>query len=159
MRDTVLPVALLAIALGLALSYASEKVARNACLTALGIAVLVTLVPFGTVPETFAFTMICLGVIALAATVHIPVVQRPWVYLVLAAYAGLWAGAVTHVSGNTEGLLALALVLLFIPGRLIVARGWGIGIKVVCSWLIAIAALEIGLLFVPTPGYVPDHME
>lgn len=159
MRDTLLPVALLAAALGLALSYAGEKVARHACLAALGITVLVTLLPFGTVPETFAFTMICLGVIALAASVHIPAAQRSWLYFVLAAYAGLSAGMVTHVSDDTEGLLALALVLLFIPGRLIVARGLGIGIKVVCSWLIAIAALEIGLLFVPTPGYVPDHME
>jgi hypothetical protein len=42
---------------------------------------------------------------------------------------------------------------------MIVARKWGIGIKVACSWLIAIAALEIGLNLVPTPGYKPDHMD
>jgi hypothetical protein len=158
-RDTVLPVALLAASLGLALSFADEKHARNACLAALGLAVLVTIIPFGTVPEIFAFVAICVSVLALAASVHLPLLQTPQVLFGLACNAGLWAGMVTHVSGNSEGLMALALVLLFIPGRLIVARGWGIGIKVVCSWLIAIAALEIALLFVPTPGYAPDHME
>lgn len=159
MRDTVLPVALLAAALGLALSFTGEKPARNAALSAMVLAVFVTVIPFGVVPETFAFTMICVSVIALSASVHLPLLQTPRILLGLACNAGIWAGTVTHVSGNSEGLMALALVPLFIPGRLIVLRGWGIGIKVVCSWLIAIAALEIGLLFVPTPGYAPDHME
>lgn len=151
--------ALLAAALGFALSFTGEKPARNAGLAALGLAVIFTVMPFGAVPETFAFTMICVSVIALSATVHLPFLQTPRILFGLACNAGIWAGAVTHVSGNSAGLMALALVLLFIPGRLIVARGWGIGIKVVCSWLIAIAALEIGLLFVPTPGYAPDHMD
>ena len=123
------------------------------------VAVLVTVVPFGSLPETFAFVAICASVLVLAASVHLPPLQTPPVLFALACNAGLWAGMVTHVSDNSEGLMALVLVLLFIPGRLIVARGWGIGIKVVCSWLLAIAALEIALLFVPTPGYAPDHMD
>lgn len=159
MRDTVLPVALLAAALGLALSYTGEKAAKNAGLAALAIAVPVAVFPYGVMPETLVFILISLSVIALAATLHLPRLQTPKVLFGLACNAGLWAGLATHISGATEGLMSLALVLLFIPGRLIVARGWGIGIKVVCSWLLAIAALEIALLFVPTPGYAPDHMD
>lgn len=159
MRDTVLPVALLAASLGLALSFTDEKPARNAGVAALLLAILVAVIPFGFVPETFAFSMICVSVIALAGSVHLARMQTPTLLFMLACNAGVWAGTVTHVSGNSEGLMALALVLLFIPGQMLVRRGWGVGIKVVCSWLIAIAALEIGLLFVPTPGYAPDHME
>ena len=42
---------------------------------------------------------------------------------------------------------------------MIVSRGWGIAVKVVASWLAAVAILATMLSLVPTPGYMPDHME
>ncbi len=159
MRDTVLPVALLAAALGMALSFADRVTARNAAIAALVTAAAVSVLPFGAVDEPVGFTAMWLSIIAVAASVHFTALHRPAVFYVLAVNAGLWSGVITHVSGNSEALMALPLVCLFLPGLYVVRRGWGVGIKVVCSWLIAIAALEIGLMFVPTPGYVPDHMD
>lgn len=159
MRDTVLPVALLAAALGMALSFSDRATARNAAIATLVTAVLVTVMPFGAVPEPVAFTAMWLSIIIVAASVHFARLHRPVVFYTLAVNAGLWSGVITHVSGNSEALMALPLVCLFLPGLYIVGRGWGVGIKVVCSWLIAIAALEIGLMSVPTPGYAPDHMD
>jgi hypothetical protein len=158
-RDTVLPVALLAAALGMALSFSDRATARNAAIATLATAVIVTAIPFGAVPEPLAFTAMWLSIIAVAGSVHLAAIHRPAVFYGLAVNAGVWSGVITHVSGNSVALMVLPLVCLFLPGLYAVGRGWGVAIKVVCSWLIAIAALEIGLMFVPTPGYAPDHME
>ena len=51
------------------------------------------------------------------------------------------------------------MVLLFAVGRPIVLRGWSIGLKVLASWLAAVAILATMVSLTPTPGYKPDHME
>lgn len=160
MRTAVLPDALLAAAIGMALSYASPKVARQAAGLMVVIGVAMAFAPIAGVNDDLAFAGCWISLIAAAASVHIPNGAPPWVLHILAVNAGIWAGLITHVEGGASALvMALPLVLLFIPGQMIVKRNWGIVIKVACSWLIAIAALELGLMFVPTPGYVPDHMD
>lgn len=81
-------------------------------------------------------------------------------YFAAALNAGLWVGAVSSVAGGARDLLiALPFVLALVPGRELVARDWDIGLKVVASWLTAVAILATMVSLTPTPGYAPDHME
>ena len=160
MRGAVLPDALLAAAVGMVLSYADPKVARQAVATMVVVAVAVALAPWAGVSDDIAFNGCWVSILLTAASVHIPGKPNPWLSHGLALNAGFWAGLVTHVQGGAFAVtLGLPLLILVVPGQMIVKRGWGIAIKVACSWLIAIAALEIGLMMVPTPGYTPDHMD
>ena len=160
MRDAVLPDALLAAAVGMALSYAPRPIAIQSSAAMAVAAIAVAALPISGVSADLAFCACWLSLITAAASVHLPGLHGPLFFRLLALNAGVWAGLVTHVQGGvTAAAIALPLVLLFIPGQILVRRNWGIAIKVACSWLIAIAALEIGLLFVPTPGYAPDHMD
>ncbi len=94
-----------------------------------------------------------------AALVHFPQRRRA-VLLVLGVNAGLWAGASIAVAGTALDLArAAAWLALVLPGAWLVATRRGVAVKVVSSWLIAIALLAAVLPIVPTPGYAPDHME
>lgn len=160
MRGAILPDALLAAAVGFALSFAAPKVARNSALIMIAVAVVTAMIPIAGFSDDIAFGGCWLSVLIAAACVHLKGGPNAIIAGVLAADAGLWQGLVTHVSQGA-GVLAYALpaVLLFIPGQILVRRGWGIAVKVAASWLIAIAVLEFGLNLVPTPGYKPDHMD
>jgi len=94
-------------------------------------------------------------------TVHLPGGLPAWVGHVLALNAGLWCGAVIAVAGSRVGLLtAVPCVLAVLPASWIIGRGAGVVVKVVSSWLIAVAALAVTLQCLPvTPGYVPDHLD
>lgn len=160
MREAALPCALLAASLGMALSYAEPRASRLAAAVMAAIALTVALVPLAGINDDVAFTGCWVGILMAAASVHLPKGPPPWLSFFLAANGGLWAGLVSHVQGGAGAMvMGLPLLLLLIPGQMLIARGWGIAIKVACSWLIAIALLEAGLNLVPTPGYMPDHMD
>lgn len=160
MRGAVLPDALLAAALGAALSFTQGRTARHSAMLMAVVAVIVALVPLPGLSADLVFGGCWLSVAVIAASVHLKGGPNGVVAAVLAADAGLWQGLATHVSQGFTALgLALPVVLVVIPGQLLVKRGWGIGMKVAASWLIAIAALEFALNLVPTPGYKPDHMD
>lgn len=160
MRGGALPPALLSAALGLALAYAPPR-ARAAGLAVLWIvaplAALVTLAPRW---EEAVFLACWAGVILAAASVHLPRgLGRP-AAVMLAAIIAVLAGAVTSVAGSMPTLLiALPWVLVTIPAAWVIAHGQGIGVKIVSSWLVAIALLAAALPLTPTPGYEPDHLE
>jgi len=161
MRGGALPPALLFAAFGLALSFAPRRY------FAPGIALL-TLVA---VPLSFfrldaqwqdpIFLASWVSVVVAAASVHLPGERRLPLVVMLALNSGLWGGAVIAASGNKLDLLkALPLTLLCLPGRWLVTKRWQIGIKVLSSWLIAVALLAATLqLTTPTPGYLPDHID
>ena len=98
--------------------------------------------------------------VAAAALVHFPrrlTGRRP---LLIGMNGGAWAGATVAIAGTTLDLARAAPWLaLVVPGAWLVATRRGIAVKVVSSWLIAIAVLAAVLPIVPTPGYAPDHME
>ncbi len=99
-------------------------------------------------------------VIAMGALTYFPspVAQRWATPLAVAAGAGV--GTMASASGRkSDLLLVLPLALLFIPGRWIVARGLDLGIKIVASWMIAVALLATFVSMTPVPGYEPDHKE
>jgi hypothetical protein len=102
-----------------------------------------------------------ISVIATAACVHFVRGLKSWVALALSVNAGIWASAVVFLSGSRLDLLkALPCVLLFLPASWVVARYASIPVKVVSSWVIAVAILAAALQLLPvTPSYLPDHME
>lgn len=97
---------------------------------------------------------------ASAVSVHLKGGPGPRLARALSINAGFWSGAAVSVAGSPPDLAkALPTMLVLLPTAWCVRRGWGIGAKVLASWLIAIALLSAALPLVPTPGYQPDHME
>ena len=160
MRGGFLPPAILVMTLALALAFLPL---RRAIISA-GLMTVVAMVAWWANPPARWIEPIFVGcwltVIATAGLVHRPLELPPTLFLAAAANAGLWAGAVTAVAGGARDLaIALPLVLLFVVGHAIVRRRWGIGLKVMASWLTAVAILATMVSLTPTPGYQPDHME
>jgi len=79
----------------------------------------------------------------------------------LAFNAGLWSGAEVALAGSRLDIgKALVCVLLLFPAAFIVDWRAPIVVKVVASWLVAVAILAATLQFLPvTPGYLPDHLD
>jgi hypothetical protein len=102
-----------------------------------------------------------ISVVASAAMVHLRRGLSPRGALALSFNAGLWSGAEVALAGSRLDLAkALACALLFAPAVMMV--GWRVPIivKVISSWLIAVALLAATLQFLPvTPGYMPDHLD
>jgi hypothetical protein len=102
-----------------------------------------------------------LSVAASAATVHLRGELRPRWAFAASLNAGFWSGAVIALGGSRLDLLkALPCVLVLFPAALVIALRATIAVKVVASWLIAMAVLAATLQFLPvTPGYLPDHLD
>ena len=160
MRGGALPPALLSAALGLALAYAPPR-ARCAGVLVLCIAApLVALISLSPHWEEAVFLACWAGVMLAAASVHLPRGLSTPTAVALALAIAVLAGAVTAVAGSGPALLiALPWVLVTIPAGWLIAHGRGIAVKIVSSWLIAIALLSAALPLTPTPGYEPDHLE
>lgn len=106
------------------------------------------------------FAGLWISMAATAASTYLPRRLADRVAVVVGLNAGAWAGALASVSDKSGDLsFALLLGLLFIPARWITVYGYHIVIRVIASWLIAIASLSIFVSLMPTPGYKLDHME
>ena len=160
MRGGFLPPAILCAALGIALSFVPL---RRAVLAAIMLAVVALFVWALAPPAQWIepiFVGCWLSVMANAWLVHRPDQLPPALFPAAAVNAGLWVGSVTAVAGKGSDLaIALPCVLVFVIGRPIVLNGWAIGLKVLASWLTAVAILATMVALTPTPGYKPDHME
>jgi len=109
-----------------------------------------------------AFFFSCwLSVIVTAASVHLGRGLKTWAAVALSLNAAVWASAVVSLSGSKLDLLkALPCVLILLPASWVVRRYASIPVKVVSSWIIAVAVLAATLQLLPvTPGYLPDHLE
>ena len=156
-----MPPALLFLALGLALAFSPRRAWRPSLL-----ALLATLGAgaFVRVPQTWlegVFFACWISVIATAASVHLGRGLKTWAAIALSLNAAVWASAVVSLSGSKLDLLkALPCVLIFLPAAWVVSRYASIPVKVVSSWVIAVAVLAATLQLLPvTPGYLPDHLE
>ena len=152
---------LVSVALGLALACAPRPVWRLSLVT---FTVAATCLAIAPVPRGWldrVFLGCWLSVAVSAATVHLPGGLRPRWALAASLNAGFWSGAVIALSGSRLDLLkALPCVLVLFPAALLIDLRATIGVKVVSSWLIAMAMLAATLQFQPvTPGYVPDHLD
>ncbi|WP_421853051.1 hypothetical protein [Novosphingobium sp.] len=160
MRDSLLPAAMLCVSLALPLGFATARTAAAAVAASLAGAGLALLLPIPPGHEDVIFSGCWFSTLILTACVHLPRGLARAGALALGANAGLWAGQVVQTDGHASNLLiALPLVLLCVPARWLVQAERGIALKVVASWLMAIAGMEMVLTLIPTPGYMPDHMD
>jgi hypothetical protein len=147
-------------ALAFALAFAPSRVRAPALVVLAVVALLFNRVSF---PEGWHETIFAgcwISVIIAALSVHVRAIASLTPALLLAANTGVWAGAVIAIAGTPQDLTrALPVALLALPAGWIVANRAGIAIKVLASWLVAVAILVAALPIVPTPGYVQDHME
>jgi hypothetical protein len=161
MRGGALPPSLLAAALAFALAFAPRKVVAPAIvLFASGfVCVGLAKLPGGWIDAVFYACWF--SVIVTALSVHLPKGVAAPLALALAINAGLWAGGVVSVAGVPLDIAkSLPWVLLCLPARWLVGHRLSVAIKVVSSWLAAVAILAAALpTTTPTPGYAPDHME
>ena len=160
MNGGIVPSLLLCATVGLLLSFTTQRIAW---IGFAGMAVTAWIVSLVTPPAGLAnliFIGVWVSIILTAGLTYLPIaVAQRWA-IPFATNAGIMGGALASLSDRKGDLLwALPASLLFIPGRWIVARGYGLGIKIVASWMIAIALLSTFVSLTPTPGYKPDHME
>lgn len=159
MNSEALPTLLLGAALALMLSFATRRatiIGLGACAVA---AVIVFLVPLGQ-PSPLVFVGLWLSVIVTAGTAYLPTSRWVNLTVLLSSNGGFWIGAYAGTTGPARNLVAgLVVALAVIPGKWLLARKFDMIIKVIASWLIAIAALSMFVSLMPTPGYKPDHME
>lgn len=161
MRGGVLPPAILCAALGLALASAERKSWQ------LGIAV-VTIAACGgawvRLPAAWidALFLGCWSSTVLnALRVHVARPLGRASTLLLCFNTGIWAGAVISIAGRkADLLLAIPCTMTLLPSAWAIPRSGSIAVKIVSSWLVAVAILAATLQFLPvTPGYLPDHMD
>lgn len=160
MRGAALPAALLCAVLGLALGYAPRRALAPAFAGLLAAAGLTALAAVNPDHRELAFAGCWISLIVTALLVHLPRGPRTGVAVAAAINAGAWSSAVIAIEGEPFALAtALPWALLAVPAGFLVAKGWGIAIKIVSSWLIAVALLSLFLPTATTPGYERDHME
>lgn len=161
MRGGFLPPALLSAALALALAFAPKQIRGPSIAIFAATAAIMAFVPLAADLQEHAYLGCWLSIIVTAAMTHLPGGPRERLALSLSFNAGVWAGLVIAFAGSWLDLLrAIPCVLLVVPSAWFVTRGAPIPVKIISSWLIAIAALAALLQFLPvTPGYMPDHLD
>lgn len=161
MRGGALPPGLLCAAIGLALAFAPRRAWPLSVVTlTLTTAALAGL----SIPRAWlecVFLGSWTSVAGTAATAHLPRGLTAGAAVVLSFNAGIWSGAELALTGSRLDIArALVWVLLLYPAGLVVTWQAPLIVKVVSSWLIAVAILAATLQFLPvTPGYLPDHLD
>lgn len=159
MRGGALPPALLCAVLGLLLAYAPRRAIAPALVALAVIAGLVVLVGVPARLEEIAFLGCWLSVLATAGALHFKGGPGRWTAFGLGANAGLWVGAVVAIAGEPLDLaIALPVSLLVFPAIWVLTTPARLAVKIVASWLAAVAILAAAVPLTPTPGYEPDHM-
>lgn len=160
MNSGILPLLLICATLGLSLALAPQRDAWLGVAAMAASALLLSLMPLSPSLSDTIFIGLWLSIIATAALTYLPRRFADRLTIAAGLNAGAWAGALAAVSDKRgELIIALVLALLFIPARWFTLRGYHIVIKVIASWMIAVASLSMFVSLIPTPGYKPDHME
>ena len=128
MRGGALPPALLAAALGFALAFVPRRVIALALGVFAVMAVAAALLSIPKASEGLVFLGCWASVVVTALTVHLPRGLPDRLALLLAANAGVWAGAVIAIAGVPLDLVrALPWAFLALPGAWLAAKGGGTG--------------------------------
>ena len=164
MNAGILPMVLLFLAAALALSWTSWRGAAagvGAAVCASAVAALI-LGPqaMGSPALEWIFVGLWLSAIGTIGSMYVWTSMPLSVATAIGLNAGAWAGALAAgTSIRAQAIWAIPILLLAIPGLWLIQRGYGIALKVVGGWIIAIAILAIFVSLTPTPGYKPDHMQ
>lgn len=160
MNAGLLPMALMAAAVGLVMAFAETRTGWMAVAALAATALAAAAMPL---PSQWSGAVIAGLWISMAATAALAFLPRGLsraAALAVGVKDGVWLGGYASVStGLGEAAMVLPLSLLFIPAKWISRRGYAIVPKVLLSWMIAVASLSFLVSLTPTPGYVPDHME
>ena len=161
MRGGALPPALLCAAVGLALAFVPRRAWMPSLVTLTMTTAVIAALPIPSEWLEGVFLGCWASVAATAVAVHLPRGMTPRGAAGLSFNAGLWSGADIALAGSRLDIVkAVACVLLLFPAAFVVDRRVPIIVKVVASWLVAVAILAAALPFLPvTPGYLPDHMD
>lgn len=159
MSGGLVPLVLLSTTIALMLAFVPIRSAGLALIAFATAALLGSAIPFGPSPNVI-FTGLWLSMIAAAALTYFPVAGWSVAVLPMCVNAGFWMGACAALSGKWSALgLGLLPLVVAIPATWLTRDKFDILIKVVASWMIAIAALSLFVSLLPTPGYKADHME
>jgi len=160
MNGGIVPFLLMGVTLGVMLSRVDRRLGWAGLAIAMIGAAAAALVPIGAAATDTVYTGLWLSMIVAAGLAFVPPARLRRLTVIAAGNAGAWSGALAGLGGIRTGLLvALPFALLFLPGQWIAARGQDVAIKIVASWMIAIASLSLLVSLMPTPGYKPDHMQ
>lgn len=159
MNGGLVPLVLLGTTIGLMLAFVSIRGAILSLIAFAAAALAGLANPFGLSPQLI-FTGLWLSMIVAVVLVYLPVERWSVAAIPVCLNAGFWLGACAALI-ETRGALVAGLLpaLVAIPARWLTQRKFDIVIKVVASWMIAIASLSLFVSLIPTPGYKPDHME
>ena len=157
-----IPLALLAGATGLALSFVGERRIGTYLLIFFGAAL--GIIAIGTPPIVADWVNIGVGISAVIAACAVHWQWRPShaLAVALAINGGLWCGMVRGTLTMPFDCVAVVLVLLAIPGRKIVSLEKPpatVALKIIAGWIAAIAILTTTLPLMMTPGNQMDHKE
>jgi hypothetical protein len=159
MNGGIIPLLLLSVTLGLMLAFATTRLTIVGLAAFASVALLAFAAPIALASNSI-FIGLWLTIIAAAALVYLPVARWRHAIIPLCLNAGLWLGAYAALSGDRRDFaLGLIPALIAIPAKWLVRRRLNLGLKVVASWVIAIASLALFVSLMPSPGYKPDHME
>ena len=159
MNGGLVPLVLLSATIGLMLAFVSTRTATIGLVAYAATALLAFAVPVGLSP-TVNFAGLWLSMIVAAALAYLPVARWSVAVLPISVNAGFWMGVCAALSGSWSAFgLGLVPVLISFPAAWLTRQKLDIVIKVVASWMIAIASLSLFVSLIPTPGYKPDHME
>lgn len=160
MRGGALPPALLCAVLGLLLAYSPRRAIFAAVGGLVMSALTIAFVPLPEGWEEIAFLGCWVSVMATAAAIHLPAEPGPRLAVALGLNAGVWTGGVIAIAGAPLDLaIALPAVLIVLPALWARSTSFSVGVKVVASWLGAVAILAAAVPLTVTPGYQPDHRE
>lgn len=161
MRDGALPAMLLCLALGLLLAQASGRGRAAAA-----VALIMVAVPIGGLAWPIAWqgllllscwgmTLLLIGGVYVARAVPVSVA------VAAALLGGVLAGAITSEVGRV-GVLVVALLCVLVawPGAWLIRRQQAIVVKVLASWLLAVAMLSAGVTLASRDANAgADHLD
>lgn len=160
MRDGALPAIALCLMLGMMLAYARPR-SVLAAIVVLGLSALgASAIVFPLEWQAYVVIACWCGTMLFAMAIYlarsIPVLGA----ILAAATAGAMTGALTGEIGR-PGVLASALpcVLVCLPAGWLVRRRHAIVLKVLTSWIVAVAVLSTGLTIAAGVNAGADHLE
>ena len=159
MNGGIVPLSLLSVTVGLMLAFVALPRATVAMVAFAAAALVAFSMPFDLPPDAI-FTGLWLSMVAAAILVYLPVSRWSVAVLPICLNAGFWSGVYAGLTGGRAAfLVAILMLCIAIPARWLARGKFTIALKVVASWMIAIASLSLFVTLIPTPGYKPDHME
>jgi hypothetical protein len=106
-------------------------------------------------------TVCSLGTVILVLLIFWPARLSRLIALVLSVVVGVITGLGHSLAAMPQNIYpALAAGALALPALVAIERGYAIAVRVVASWLVAIAVLAALLPYVVShPGYVSEHRQ